>query len=71
MQPLNSTLKKLGLTQTPPTDEEAKHFDISKIAGISQRYNGIDIFVDPYIGQDMKDSTKNRLMASDESRQLL
>lgn len=71
LKPVNDTFNKLGLPQNPPTDEEAEKLDIPKIVGLAQRHYGKDIFLEIGIHQDWRNSTKNRLMASNESKKLV
>lgn len=36
--------------------------DLPKIAGSVQRYLGLSLFVNFYISEDIRDTTKNRMM---------
>lgn len=37
-------------------------FDISRLTGVAQRALGLNLFINFYISEDVKDTTRNRMM---------
>lgn len=55
-------LKKLGLPKEPIFDDELIDLDWSTIAGTAQRYLGLNLFLNFYISEDVRNTSRNRMM---------
>ena len=64
LEPIFDILKVIGLPREPPFGNETFDFDIAKIAGVAQRQLSLNLLVNFYISEDMRDTTKNQMMVS-------
>ncbi|KAF7996611.1 hypothetical protein HCN44_002257 [Aphidius gifuensis] len=71
LTPIFDILGKFGLSNKPLSYDDNKinnesmivnKIDLPKIAGSVQRYLGLNLFVNFYISEDIRDTTKNRMM---------
>ncbi|XP_076657487.1 neprilysin-11 isoform X2 [Halictus rubicundus] len=62
MQPIHDILAELGLPKIPPTRSSNWTLDVSRLAGTAQRVLGLNIFVHFYVSEDVRDTTRNRMM---------
>ncbi|XP_077258121.1 neprilysin-11 [Temnothorax americanus] len=62
LEPIFEVLNSLGLPKEPPMQGKIPSLDISRIAGIGQRTLGLSLFINFYISEDVKDTTRNRMM---------
>ncbi|XP_043284148.1 neprilysin-4-like isoform X1 [Venturia canescens] len=60
--PIFEILKTVGLPREPPFDNKTIVLDLAKIAGVAQRQLGLNLLVNFYISEDMRDTTRNRMM---------
>ncbi|XP_071859700.1 neprilysin-11 isoform X2 [Bombus fervidus] len=70
LKPVYETFNKLGLPKDPPLQNETLPFDLPGIVGRIQRVLGLNIFLNFYISEDIRDTTKNMMtiMATPEQR---
>ncbi|XP_011050967.1 PREDICTED: neprilysin-11-like isoform X1 [Acromyrmex echinatior] len=62
LEPIFEALNSLGLPKEPPMQDKIPSLDISRMAGIAQRTLGLNLFVNFYISEDIKDTTKNAMV---------
>ncbi|XP_076284124.1 neprilysin-11 isoform X2 [Lasioglossum baleicum] len=62
MKPIHDILAELGLPKIPPTRSSNWTLDVSQLAGTAQRVLGLNIFVHFYVSEDVRDTTRNRMM---------
>lgn len=62
LKPIFEVLDSLGLPKEPPMQGKIPSIDISRIAGTGQRTLGLNLFINFYISEDVKDTTRNRMM---------
>ncbi|XP_050475405.1 neprilysin-4-like isoform X3 [Bombus huntii] len=62
LKPVYETFNKLGLPKDPPLQNETLPFDLPGIVGRIQRVLGLNIFLNFYISEDIRDTTKNMMM---------
>ncbi|KAG7199393.1 hypothetical protein KM043_014024 [Ampulex compressa] len=62
LKPIFDVLTMLGLPTEPPVQGRMAAIDVATIAGIAQRALGLNILVNFYISEDIRDTTKNRMM---------
>lgn len=62
LEPIFDVLNKLGLPKDPPLEEKFAPLDLSKIAGVAQRVLGLNLLINFYISEDVRDTTRNRMM---------
>ncbi|KAH0554291.1 neprilysin-4-like [Cotesia glomerata] len=62
LTPMYKVLKKLGLPKEPIFDDELIDLDWSTIAGTAQRYLGLNLFLNFYISEDVRNTSRNRMM---------
>ncbi|XP_026672366.1 neprilysin-4-like isoform X2 [Ceratina calcarata] len=62
LQPIHQTLHKLGLPKDPPLKDEISPLDLSEVAGRAQRTLGLDLFLNLYINEDIRNTSRNRMM---------
>ncbi|XP_012274418.1 neprilysin-4 isoform X2 [Orussus abietinus] len=62
LQPIYDVLGKVGLPKDPPFNETATPLDVSRITGVAQRALGLNLLVNFYISEDVRDTTRNRMM---------
>ncbi|XP_029047783.1 endothelin-converting enzyme 1-like isoform X2 [Osmia bicornis bicornis] len=63
LKPIHDALTSLGLPKDPAMqDEISSDFDLPKIAGTVQRVLGLDLFLNFYVSEDLRDTRKNRMM---------
>ncbi|CAL7939938.1 unnamed protein product [Xylocopa violacea] len=62
LEPIYETMSRLGLPKDPPFHDDVSPLDIPKIAGLAQRILGLNLFLNFYISEDVRDTTKNRIM---------
>lgn len=63
LSPTYDVLKKIGLPNKPIfTDDKLDNLNLSKIIGTAQRHLGLNIFINFYISEDVRDTTQNRMM---------
>ncbi|XP_057328735.1 neprilysin-4-like [Microplitis mediator] len=62
LTPIYKVLKKLGLPKEPIFDDELIDLDLSTIAGSAQRHLGLNIFLNFYISEDVRNTSQNRMM---------
>ncbi|XP_012150797.2 endothelin-converting enzyme 1 isoform X1 [Megachile rotundata] len=63
LKPIHDALGRLGLPNDPPSPGEIlPDFDVSEIAGIAQRVLGLNLFVNFYVSEDLRNTTRNRIM---------
>ncbi|XP_015436169.1 PREDICTED: neprilysin-11-like [Dufourea novaeangliae] len=68
LKPIHDTLAKLGLPKDPPSrTDNWDDLEISRIAGTAQRLLGLDLFVNFYVSEDVRDTTRNRMMMEQSS----
>ncbi|KAL0132369.1 hypothetical protein PUN28_000269 [Cardiocondyla obscurior] len=60
--PISELLNKMDLPKDPPMQDKIPSLDIAKIVGTSLRSLGLSIFVNFYINEDIKDTTRNRML---------
>lgn len=64
LKPVYETFNKLGLPKDPPLQNEILPFDLPGIVGRIQRVLGLNIFLNFYISEDIRDTTRNMMMVS-------
>lgn len=64
LNPIHETLAKLGMPKDPPLRNKASPMDLAEIAGTGQRLLGLDLFLNFYISEDIRDTTRNRMMVN-------
>lgn len=62
LEPIFEVLEKLGLPKEPPMQSKTPSIDISRLAGKAQRMLGLNLLINFYISEDVKDTTRNRMM---------
>lgn len=62
LEPLYKVLTMFGLPKEPPTQGKILPFDLSYITGLAQRELGLNLLVNFYISEDVRDTTRNRIM---------
>lgn len=62
LEPIYEVFDKLGLPKTPPMPGKVPSFDISRILGAARRMLGLNLFAHFYISEDIKNTTRNRIM---------
>ncbi|KAJ8686861.1 hypothetical protein QAD02_022655, partial [Eretmocerus hayati] len=63
LEPIFGALEKLGLPKELPMDDEsAPELDVAKLSGDAQRLLGLNLLVNFYISEDMRDTSHNRMM---------
>ncbi|XP_060814400.1 neprilysin-4-like isoform X2 [Bombus pascuorum] len=67
LKPVYETFNKLGLPKDPPLQNETLPFDLPGIVGRIQRVLGLNIFLNFYISEDIRDTTKNMMMIEQTS----
>ncbi|XP_053996829.1 neprilysin-4-like isoform X2 [Hylaeus anthracinus] len=67
LKPVHDTLARLGLPEDPPSRSNASPMDPSEIAGKTQRVLGLDLFLKFYISEDVRDTSRNRMMMEQAS----
>lgn len=68
LAPIFEVLDTLGLPKDPPMQGKIPSIDISRIAGMGQRILGLNLFINFYISEDIKDTTRNRMMVRMQAR---
>lgn len=61
LDPIFDVLSSTGLPREPPLDNEIERLDLAKISGTVQRLLGLNLLVNFYINEDVRDTTKNRM----------
>lgn len=64
LKPIHETLAKLGLPKDPPLQEDVPPLNVAEIAGTAQRLLGLDLFLNFYVSEDVRDTSKYRIVAS-------
>ncbi|XP_043251841.1 neprilysin-4-like isoform X2 [Colletes gigas] len=67
LKPIHDTLIRLGLPKDPPSRSGITHLDLSEIAGKAQRVLGLDLFLKFYISEDIRNTSRNRMMVEQVS----
>ncbi|XP_078037218.1 endothelin-converting enzyme 1 isoform X2 [Augochlora pura] len=62
LKPVHDILAELGLPKVPPTHSSNRTLDVAELAGTVQRLLGLNVFVHFYVSEDVRDTTKNRIM---------
>ncbi|KAK0158820.1 hypothetical protein PV328_009769 [Microctonus aethiopoides] len=63
LRPVFEVLNEIQLPNEPIfNDEDLNNFNLSKIVGMAQRHLGLNLFINFYINEDVRDTTKNRMM---------
>jgi len=62
LEPIFEVLDSLGLPKEPPMQDKIPSLDISRVAGMGQRTLSLNLFINFYISEDVKDTTRNRMM---------
>ncbi|XP_011310973.1 endothelin-converting enzyme 1 isoform X2 [Fopius arisanus] len=67
LKPIFEILSRVGLSPEPPSlnaleNDTEIDLDVSRIAGVAQRHLGLNLFVNFYISEDVRDTTQNRMM---------
>lgn len=62
LEPIFEVLDKLGLPKEPPMQSKAPGIDLPRIAGMAQRTLGLNFLIHFYISEDIRDTTRNRMM---------
>ncbi|XP_061935542.1 endothelin-converting enzyme 1-like isoform X2 [Apis cerana] len=62
LKPIYETLDRLGLPRDPLFKNETLPLDISYIVGRAHRVLGLNLFIKLYISEDIRDTTKNKIM---------
>lgn len=55
-------MDKLGLPKESPTQGKIPAVDLPKVTGMAQRTLGLSVLVHFYISEDIRDTTRNRMM---------
>lgn len=64
LKPIYETLDRLGLPRDPFFKNETLPLDISYIVGRARRVLGLNLFIKLYISEDIRNTTKNKIMVS-------
>ncbi|XP_017799517.1 PREDICTED: neprilysin-11-like [Habropoda laboriosa] len=62
LKPIHETLATLGLPKDPPLNDEVTALDLPKFAGTALRMLGLNIFLNFYVTEDIRDTTRHRIM---------
>ncbi|XP_063976268.1 neprilysin-4-like isoform X2 [Diachasmimorpha longicaudata] len=67
LKPIFEILSLVGLPRDPQSlnaleNDTEIDLDVARIAGVAQRHLGLNLFVNFYISEDLRDTTKNRMM---------
>ncbi|KAI4482984.1 hypothetical protein M0802_013537 [Mischocyttarus mexicanus] len=62
LEPIFDVLKQIGLPTNPPLQMKISPLDLSEIAGSTRRILGLNLFVNFYISEDIRNTTRNRMM---------
>lgn len=64
---MHEVFDKLGLPKSPPMPGEVSSLDLSRLLGVVQRMLGLNLFVHFYISEDIKNTTRNRIMVREKN----
>ncbi|XP_015127444.1 neprilysin-4 isoform X2 [Diachasma alloeum] len=67
LKPIFKILSLVGLSRDPPSMNALENnteidLDVVRIAGVARRHLGLNLFVNFYISEDIRDTTQNRMM---------
>ncbi|XP_024936954.1 neprilysin-4 isoform X2 [Cephus cinctus] len=62
LEPIFDVLKKVGLPRDPPLDDDIPPVNLARITGVAQRLLGLNILLNFYVSEDVRDTTRNRMM---------
>lgn len=62
MKPVYEIFDRLELPKDPFVQNETLFFDLPDIVGRIQRVLGLNVFLNFYISEDVRDATKNKMM---------
>ncbi|KAH0952283.1 hypothetical protein HN011_005253 [Eciton burchellii] len=62
LEPIYEVFHRLGLSKNPPMPGKTSSLDISRILGVARRMLDLNLFVHFYISEDIKNTTRNRIM---------
>ncbi|XP_046737853.1 neprilysin-4-like isoform X2 [Diprion similis] len=61
LEPIFDVLSRLGLPREPPLGNVIEPLNLANLSGVVQRVLGLNLFVNFYINEDVRDTTKNRM----------
>nr|XP_050867273.1 neprilysin-4-like isoform X1 [Vespula vulgaris]XP_050867274.1 neprilysin-4-like isoform X1 [Vespula vulgaris] len=67
LEPIFEVFEKIGLPADPPLQVKVPSLDLSQIAGRTRRILGLNLLVNFYISEDIRDTTRNRIMTEQVS----
>ncbi|XP_066584391.1 endothelin-converting enzyme 1-like [Prorops nasuta] len=67
LEPIFDVLEKVGLSRDPPFGKDTGPVDVPKITGTAQRILGLNLFISFYISEDIRDTTKNKMVMEQAS----
>jgi len=62
LEPIYEVFDRLGLSKNPPMPGKISSLDISRTLGVARRILDLNLFVHFYISEDIKNTTRNRIM---------
>lgn len=68
MKPILEVLRKIGLTSEIPMENDTEILDIAELSGKAQRIIGLNMLVNFYISEDVRNTSRNRMMVSNNQR---
>lgn len=69
LDPIYQTFDKLGLPKEPPLSDEIPPLDIVGIVGKAQRILGLNLFLNFFVNEDIRNTSRNRITVSLYRRQ--
>ena len=64
LKPIIEILTRLGLPGEIPVDSDVQTLDIAELSGKAQRILGLNMLVNFYISEDVRNTSVNRMMVS-------
>ncbi|XP_046465759.1 endothelin-converting enzyme 1 isoform X1 [Neodiprion pinetum] len=61
LEPIFDVLSRLGLPREPPLGNDIEPLNLANLSGVVQRVLGLNLFVNFYINEDVRDTTRNRM----------